>query len=97
MRNRDILLVGTGLTGTFFLALGMLTIDAPVGNAALRPASQHLTAAPTASVEFGWIPADVPAQAGVPVVQVTPASVPGGAPPGEAGVWSIPAEFADPE
>ena len=98
MRNRDILLVGTGLTGAFFLALGMLTIDAPVGNAPSGPASPRLAAAPVASAEFGWIPADVPVQQErVPVVQASPTSVPGGAPPGEAGIWSIPAEFAEPE
>ncbi|HET9426726.1 MAG TPA: hypothetical protein VFO69_00035 [Allosphingosinicella sp.] len=97
MRNREILLLGGGLTGAFFLALGMLTIDAPVRTVAPVPSSQQFAAAPAAGVEFGWIPAELPSQEGASVVQANPASVPGGAPPGQAGVWSIPAEFADPE
>ena len=93
MRHRDILLLGTGLTGAFFLGLGMLVVDAPVSEAPASAIAESRPAA-LAAGEFGWIPAQVPAELGQPIDE---SEADAAAPPGEAGVWSIPAEFAEPE
>ena len=94
MRHRDILLLGAGLTGAFFMGLGMLTIDAPIPDVSASAIAETRSASPAVG-EFGWIPAQVPAQGGQPIGESEADAA--AAPPGEAGVWSIPAEFAEPE
>jgi hypothetical protein len=95
MRRREILLLGGGLTGAFFLGLGMLTMPVPAEPAA-STSPRHQPEASQAAA-FGWIPAATPEPLGEPTDEGEAASpsVVGG--PGEAGIWSLPAEFADPE
>ena len=89
MGNRSLLLLGAGGMIAILLAIGSVTALAPEG-------PLRLAAVPKQSVR----PAPVP-PAGEDAWIVRPAALPvtgnEAAPAEDAGVWSIPAEFAPPE
>lgn len=104
MRNRDILLLGLGFTATFLVGLGALTFDvrsAPERQPQVTvrevewgsdvPEGRHT------EVRYGWIPGPVPQAGDEAVLSEWAEAESSVAAAGEAGIWSRPAEFADPE